>query len=100
MAISWATLFGDLGALVGRLNSYGPIGATTLPADLEALQTQLGTRWESQEGLAAYYGSLSASVTGWRQGLASYGDRRLTDRDTVLVQLGLDPYAGIQSVLP
>src|SRR5262249_45274602 len=82
-------LFTRLGVLISRINSYGALGTTTLPADLAAVLAGLGTSWLPSEGVAARYESMRDDVTAWRRGLARFCDRILTDRDTVQVPLGL-----------
>lgn len=90
MALNLTLLFGDLGALVARLNSYQTLGATTLPADLALLVAQFDDRWLPAEGVASTYEQYRDDVSGWRDTLAGYCDRRLLDRDTVLDELALD----------
>lgn len=99
MALSYTNVFGDLGKLIARLNSYATLGGTTLPADLLVLLTQFGTRWLPPEGIASYYAGLQGNVASWRQGVAAFADRRLLDNDTVLTPLGLSPSAGLDAVL-
>jgi hypothetical protein len=94
MAIDYTALFGDIGKLVSKINSVEALGDTTLPADLLALVTQFGTRWHPAEGIAAEYDRFRDAVTGWRQSLAGYADRRVIDVETVLAELGLDDGAG------
>lgn len=94
MAIDYGTLFGDVGKLVAKIDSVEALGDTTLPADLLALVTQFSTRWHPAEGIAAEYDRFRDAVTGWRQSLAGYADRRVGDADTVLSQLGLGDGAG------
>ena len=98
MALDYTTLFGDLGAIIARLNSYQTLGGTTLAADLDDLLTQFETRWLPHEGVAAYYEGLRDQVTGWRQGLASFADRRVQDQATVQDELRLRA-AGLAEVL-
>lgn len=96
-------VFTHLGALIARINSYGTLGLTTLPADLQTLLTAFGSSpgaWLSQEGIASSYDGLRDAVTGWRTSLARFCDSRLTDPASVLAQLGLSPSAGLSAVLP
>lgn len=103
MAVTYTGATGlmkHLGALIARIDSYLTLGLTTLPADSLALRTAFGATWLPHEGIAAYYEGLRRDVAGWRQGLAGYGDRRLTDADLVLTPLGLPEGSGFGSVLP
>jgi hypothetical protein len=92
-------LFVHAGAIIARINSYQAVGNTTLPADLADLLAAFGTTWLPEEGVASYYDGLRDSVTGWRQGLASYADRRLLDFETVLRPMGLPVGSGLPEAL-
>lgn len=92
-------LFTHLGPLIARINSYSALGLTTLPADLATLLTAFGTTWLPHETVAAYYDGLARQVAGWREGLASYGDRRLADHTLVASQLRLAEGSGVFDVL-
>jgi len=84
MAISYTTIFTQLGKIIGRLNTYPALASTTLAADLSTLVTAFGTTWQPASPIAAAYTSYQAQVTGWVQGLARYADARLLDNATVL----------------
>lgn len=99
MALNWTKLFGDLGKIIARANSYETLAGTTLETDLTTLITQFGTVWHPTEGIAATYEGYQGQVKAWREALASLAARRLTDEETVLTQLGLGP-VGITQVLP
>ena len=90
MAIDWTKLFGDLGAIIARSNSYASLAATTLGTDLDTLLTQFDLTRPPNEGISTAYDAYRATVVGWRESLASYADARLLDRDTVLEELGLE----------
>jgi len=94
-----AGVFKHLGAIIARVNSYQSFGNTTLPADLQLLLAAFGTTWLPEEGVAAYYEGLRDSVSGFRQSLAGFADRRLLDLETVTRPLGLQPGAGIEETL-
>lgn len=100
MAINYTQVFGDLGKLIARSNSYNSIAGTTLPADLLLLLNQFSNRWLSQEGVAAFYEGLKDNVVGWKQGVASFGSRRLLDHETVGKEMQLPFGAGIEAVRP
>lgn len=94
-------IFTHLGKIIARANSYGPIAATTLTADLATLVAAFGTTWLPEEGVASFYGGLEDNVTAWRQGLARFADSRLLDPATVLTQFSapLDVGSGLDQVL-
>ena len=100
MPLNYTELFGDLGVLIARINSYLTEAATTLPDDLATLVSQFATRWLPEEGIASYYQGLQNQVVAWRQGVAGYADSRLLDPDTVLSQLALDPGSDLDTLLP
>jgi hypothetical protein len=94
-----AGVFTHLGAIIARINSYRALGQTTLPADLLTLVTSFGVTWLPPEGIAGQYEGFRDAVTGLRQGLAGFADRRLLDLETVTRPLGLQPGAGIEETL-
>lgn len=89
MAINYPKLFGDLGKGVKASNNYGPIAATTLPNDLAAIITQLGTGTSSDFGITKKYAGWQQNVVNWRKGLGAWALARLSDVPTVLSQLNL-----------
>lgn len=92
-------IFTHLGKYIARIDSYATIAGTTLPADLSAILTSLGTLWLPAEGLAASYEQYKSNVNTWRQTLGRYCDKRLLDQDTVVSQLGLPTGTSIQVVV-
>jgi len=98
MSFNYSKVFGDLGALIARINSYGTEAATTLPADFLTLVTQFGTTWLPEEGIASAYEAFKADVVSRRQSLAGFADQRLLFFDDVLAPLGLAASASLDEV--
>lgn len=66
-----------------------PMASTTMAIDLSGLLMQFDHDWLPDEGIAAFYEQAMQDVTNWRQTLAAFADRRITDRVTVVNELGL-----------
>lgn len=90
MALDYTAIFGDVGKIIARLDSYPTIANSTLAADFTTLVTQFSTRWLPAEGVASLYEQFKASVSSWRQRLGALAQKRLSDRTTVTDDLRLD----------
>jgi hypothetical protein len=98
MAVNYQTLFGKIGKIIAKLNSYLSFAGTTLPADLDAIITQYGTAATTYgtaltpldgQGtpLTTVYANFEQQFVTFRQNLKPFIERTLTDVDTVLSQL-------------
>jgi hypothetical protein len=99
MSLNYTKVFGDVGSLIARINSYGTEASVTLPADLTTLVTQFGTTWLPEEGIASSYEDFKADVVNRRTTLAGFVDQRLLFFDDVLSPLGLSSGSSIDDVL-
>src|SRR5262249_45982669 len=97
-SFNYTKVFGDLGVLIARINSYGT-EANNLITDFTTLVTQFGTTWLPEEGIASTYETFKGDVVNWRTTLASFADQRLLNFDDVLSPLELSQGSTIPDVL-
>lgn len=89
MALDYTALFTDLGKIIGKVNSYNTLMATTLPADRDAIAAEVSTFLSIVGRCQTTYDGAQRNIRTLRQQLASLHDARLQDKTTVLDQLSL-----------
>lgn len=89
MALSYSTLFTDLGLIIKKLNTYQTMAGTTFPADRDALDTELANFLVCTNRLKPLYDAGQRALVSLRQGLSGINTIRLQDQTTVLNELSL-----------
>ena len=89
MSFDYATLFTDLGKIIGKANSYQTMAGTTLPTDRDAIGTELYPFLVVTEKLQPAYDQAQNGLVTLRQTLGYLHNLRLQDNTTVLAPLSL-----------